>query len=325
MHVLVTGSTGFIGSHLVAALVAHGWRVRCLVRATSRREPLAAYAVEYVVGSLQDRQSLPPAVRGVDMVFHLAGATRASVRADYDRINYAGTRHLLEACAAAATPLRKFLYISSIAAAGPSATGRPLTEDDPPCPVGPYGQSKLRAEQAVLAPQQTFPVMVLRPSAIYGPRDTDFFRLFQALKYGLLPCVGRQQLHVDLCFVGDLVRGLLAAAEATRGSGEVFFLGGSPHTWQELGGEIARQMGTRARHLVLPRHLVLAVARLADAWARLRQRPSLLARDTVIERLQPFWVYDSAKAWHTFGYAPRVALAEGVAETLQWYREAGWL
>ncbi|MGQ4808973.1 Aurachin B dehydrogenase [Candidatus Entotheonellaceae bacterium PAL068K] len=325
MYVLVTGSTGFIGSHLVAALAARGWRVRCLVRATSRREPLAAVAVDYVVGSLQDRDSLQQAVRGVDMIFHLAGATRVSVRADYDRINHAGTRHLLEVCATVSPQLRKFLYISSIAAAGPSPTGKPITEDDPPRPVGPYGHSKLRAEAAVLAHQEAFPVMVLRPSAIYGPRDTDFFQLFQTVKYGLLPCLGGQELYVDLCFVGDLVRGLLAAADTAHNSGEVFFLGGACHTWKALGEAIARQMGTRVRPVVLPRRLVLAVARLTDGWARLRKRPSLLDRDRLIERLQPFWVYDSSKAFRTFGYAPRVPLAQGIAETLQWYRAAGWL
>ncbi len=121
------------------------------------------------------------------------------------------------------------------------------------------------------------------------------------------------------------MRGLLAAADTTQGHGEVFFLGGTCQTWRALGEEIARQMGTKIRDITLPRHLVLAVARLADVWARLRQRPSLLARDTVIERLQPFWVYDSSKAYRTFGYAPQVSLAQGVAETLQWYRNAGWL
>jgi nucleoside-diphosphate-sugar epimerase len=121
------------------------------------------------------------------------------------------------------------------------------------------------------------------------------------------------------------VRGIVAAAEHPGGVGEVFFLGGTCHTWLELGREIGRQLGVRPREIPLPRSLVLATASLADGWARLRRRPSLLSRDNVLERVQPFWMCDSSKARRTFGYVPRIALAHGITETLHWYREAGWL
>lgn len=325
MRVLVTGGTGFIGTHLVPALVARGWQVRCLVRATSRRTALEAHGVECVTGSLHDEAALGQAVGGVDLVFHLAGATKVVRPADYERMNYEGTVHLLAACRQSATSLRKFLYISSIAAAGPSPSGVPLSESHPSRPVGPYGQSKRRAEEAVLACQHQLPVTVLRPSAIYGPWDTDFFQLFRAVSYGILPHIGRQELHVDLCFVADLVHGMLAAAESPVGLGEVFFLGGACHTWRDMGQEIARLLGRRLRHLYLPRRAVLAVAQCADAWARVRGQPGLLSQDNVRERSQPYWVCDSTKARQAFGYVPRTGLAQGLAITLQWYREAHWL
>jgi nucleoside-diphosphate-sugar epimerase len=325
MRALVTGSTGFIGIHLVTALVARGWHVRCLVRATSNRTPLAAQQVEYVVGALQDRDALRQAVQGVDLIFHLAGATKVHHPTEYDRINYGGTQTLLDVCTASHTTLHKLLYISSIAAAGPSPTGVPLKESDAPQPVGPYGRSKLRAEAAVLAQQRQLPVLVLRPSAIYGPRDSDFLQLFRAVKSGVLPHVGRQELHVNLCFVTDLVRGMVSAAESPGGLGEVFFLGGTQHTWREMGQEIARLLRTRPRDVHIPRAAVLAAASLADGWARFRRRPGLLSRANVHERLQPYWLCDSTKAQHTFGYTPQTSLAHGLAETLQWYRAAGWL
>jgi dihydroflavonol-4-reductase len=324
-RVLVTGGTGFIGAHLVAALCARRWRVRCLVRATSNRTPLAGQQVEYVVGALQDQAALEHAVQDVECVVHLAGATKAAHPADYDRMNYVGTQHLLDACKQAGTTLRKFLYISSIAAAGPSPTGAPLTENDPPHPLGPYGRSKLRAEQAVLACHAQLPVMVLRPSAIYGPRDTDFLQLFRAVKFGILPHIGRQELRVDLCFVADLVQGMLAAVESPQGLGEIFFLGGTCHTWRELGHEIARLFPVPLRHLTIPRVAVLATARLADGWARLQGYPSLLSYANVLERLQPHWVCTSTKAYQTFGYTPQTPLSQGLAITLQWYQDAGWL
>jgi nucleoside-diphosphate-sugar epimerase len=201
----------------------------------------------------------------------------------------------------------------------------PLAEDDAPHPVGPYGRSKLLAEQAVLKASSRLPVTVLRPSAIYGPRDTDFLQLFRAVKRGILPCLGRQDLHVDMCYVDDLVQGILAAAECPAARGEVFFLGGAAHTWRSLGHEIARQLGTRPYELHLPRTLALSAATLADSWAWFSGRSSILSRANVLERLQPFWLFDSGKARRTFGYAPHVSLTCGIAQTLAWYREAGWL
>lgn len=325
MRALVTGSTGFIGTHLVAALAARGWQVRCLVRHTSRREALAAYEIEYVVGRLEDRASLHQAVRNVDVVFHLAGVTRVHRPADYDRINAEGTRNLLDACVASAPALSKFLFVSSIAAAGPSRTGQAVTEEDQPRPIGPYGRSKLRAERMVLSHRAQLPVTVLRPSAIYGPRDSDFLQLFRLVKYGWLPQTGRRDLHVDLCYIDDLVRGMLAAADHATSVGEVFFLGGSSHTWRQLGRAIGRHMGIRVREIVLPRSLVLGAAGLAEVWARLCGRVSIVNRASMLERLQPYWVYDSTKAHRTFGYTPRVPLEEGIAATLAWYRNAGWL
>lgn len=325
MRALVTGATGFIGTHLVASLSARGWRVRCLVRPTSRRESLAAYAVDYIIGALQDRAVLRQAVRDVDVVFHLAGATRVRLPADYERINHLGTQNLIEACVAFAPRLQKFLLISSIAASGPSQTGSALTEAQPPRPVGPYGWSKLQAEEVVLAHRTRLPVVVLRPSAIYGPGDSDFLQLFQAVKFGILPHVGRQDLHLDLCFVADLVNGIIAAAEADSGLGEVFFLGGACHTWRAFGHAIGQQMGVRPRELRLPRAAVLALAGLADGWARVRKQPSLLSKANLRERLQPFWMCDSTKAARSFGHTPQTELADGIARTLRWYQKVKWL
>lgn len=325
MHALVTGATGFIGIHLVASLIARGWRVRCLVRPTSRRQPLAAYDVDYIIGALQDRASLRQAVQGVEVVFHLAGATRVRVPTDYERINRLGTQNLIEACAAFAPQLQKFLLISSIAASGPSQTGSALTEAQPPRPVGPYGWSKLQAEEVVLAHRAQVPVIILRPSAIYGPGDSDFLQLFQAIKYGILPHIGRQDLHLDLCFVADLVDGIIAAAEHSSGLGEVFFLGGACHTWRAFGHAIGQQMGVRPRELRLPRAAVLAIASLADGWARVRKQPSMLSRANLLERLQPFWMCDTTKATRTFGHSPQTDLADGIAQTLRWYQKIRWL
>ena len=214
---------------------------------------------------------------------------------------------------------------AGIAAAGPSLSGDALTEEARPQPVGLYGQSKLKAETAVLDISSQLPVMVLRPSAIYGPYDTNFLQLFRAVKRGFIPHVGRRELYLDVCYVDDLVDGMVAAAESAEGHGEVFFLSGACHTWREIGEAIAHQLDTQVHLLRLPRPLVLGAASIADAWARLTRHPSRLSRTDLLERLQPFWIFDYSKAAHTFGYTPQISLAEGVAKTFRWYCKMGWL
>jgi len=178
-HVLVTGGSGFIGSHLVEILLAQGHAVRCLLRDPGRPRWLAGLPVEIQRGDCTDPASLISAVQGVEQVFHLAGVTRARRRRDYFLHNLRGTGNLLRACATADNPPRRFVFLSSQAAAGPSRDGRPLTEDDAPAPLTAYGLSKLAAEKAVLGYAHRLPTVVLRPSTVYGPRDRDFLEYLQ--------------------------------------------------------------------------------------------------------------------------------------------------
>ncbi len=146
MRSLVTGASGFIGRRLARELVRRGDEVACLVRRTSRTAPLSGLPVELVVGDLGDPGSLDAAVKGRDRVFHLAGVVQALDEADFDTANTRGTANLVGACLRAAPGLKRFVFVSSIAAAGPSGPGRPVVETDAPKPVSAYGRSKLAAE-----------------------------------------------------------------------------------------------------------------------------------------------------------------------------------
>ena len=225
MKALVTGATGFIGSHLVEALLDKNVEVRCLVRPNSNRRWLEDREVEYCVGDCRDYDSLPAAVSGVDCVFHLAGVVRARKYQDYFLSNSTGTRNLLQACLQKNPGLDRFVLVSSQAAAGPSPDGQPLKESDAARPISAYGWSKLMAEKEVLEKKNDLPVVVVRPSPVYGPRDRDFHSLFKMIKLGLRPVIGREERYIHLTYVQDVVEGAWlasrsgAAAPHTSGSG----------------------------------------------------------------------------------------------------------
>ena len=145
----MTGATGFIGSHLVESLLEGGSEIICLVRKSSRLDWLRGLNVTFIYGELTQKETLHQAVHDIDVIYHLAGLTKALSQRDYDHINFYGTRNLLEACSEQSPKPRRFVFLSSLAAAGPSSPEKPKLECDPCEPVSSYGLSKLKAEQVV--------------------------------------------------------------------------------------------------------------------------------------------------------------------------------
>ena len=186
MNVLVTGATGFIGSHLAERLLADGHRVRCLVRRTANRRWLGDPRLELADGSITEPSSLPAAVAGIDIIFHVAGLTAARSREEFFRGNHDGTKNMLEAAARAGKPLR-FVHVSSQAAAGPSPTATPIDESFPCRPITAYGESKRAAEEEVLKYADQFPITIVRPPAVYGPRDNGVYTFFRQSNPAFFP------------------------------------------------------------------------------------------------------------------------------------------
>ncbi len=324
MKVLVTGAAGFIGSHLTARLLSSGLGVRCLVHTRALPEGIAG--VEYVQGNLLEPDSLAPAVDRVDVIYHLAGATKARTLADYLRINEHGTRHLLEAAARHTPDLQRFLLVSSLAAAGPSADGHLLSEEEEPKPVSSYGISKLRAEEVVWHYGERLPVTVVRPPAVYGPRERDLFVYFRQVHRGVLLHPTGGDRYLSLIHVEDLVRGLVAAVSSDRSRGRVYYLSNpEPVTWRHLGNLIAESFGVRPWSINVPVWLVDAVSYASEAYARISGRPALLSRDKVREMKQRYWVCDPSRAKQELNFSTGVELEQGIRETAQWYLDNGWL
>src|SRR5512142_302585 len=218
MRALVTGATGFVGSHVVEALAARGDTVTVLARSEARAAPLAPLGVAVALGSLEDPAALAAAARGQDVVFHLAGLTAAATPADYQRVNAEGTRRLLEAAAAAAAPRARFVYVSTQAVLGPSRPGERLAEDAPCRPVTAYGRSKLAGEEAVRGATGVAWTIV-RPSAVYGPRDREFLAMFRLARLGVAPVIGSGAQQLSLVCAPDLADAIVRACTAPAAAG----------------------------------------------------------------------------------------------------------
>ena len=321
---LVTGATGFIGSHLVDALLARGWRVRCVVRSRERARSLAALPVELVDGDLLDEDRLAEAMAGADYVFHVAGLTKGTDEGAFQRINTEGTARVLRACARACRRVKRVVVVSSLAAAGPAFDGVPLTEKAPCLPISAYGRSKLGAEQVTECWMADLPCTIIRPPVVYGPRDTDNLLFFRALAMGIQPSFSARQA-VSLVHVRDLVEGLCLAATNPVAEGKTYFISGESADLDEIMRLIAKALGKKPLRIRLPLSMLGLAAAAAESLAKMLAATTVLSRQKVLELAQPAWLCSAQRAREELGFQPRVTLAEGVAQTARWYQAAHWL
>jgi dihydroflavonol-4-reductase len=326
LKALVTGGTGFIGSHLVEALLKKGIQVRCLLRKTSDLKWLKGLPIEVNWGDCNDKNSLREAVEGVEQVFHLAGVTKAVHEKTYFEVNAFGTENLIHACLENNPRIQKFIYLSSQAAAGPCRNGNKKKESDQCKPVSPYGQSKQMGEELAMAHAQELPLLILRPSAVYGPRERDIYTFFKLLSKRIKPCLPSKDQHISLCYVEDIIQAILLAAQVKGSSGEIFFLSdGQDYRLEEIGDIFAQAMGVNAFCIRVPEWMIIGMASFSEYLSKLSGKPPLLNKGKVEEILQRNWVCDITKAKTALGFEPHISLAQGAKLTFEWYKKENWL
>jgi nucleoside-diphosphate-sugar epimerase len=323
---LVTGATGFIGSHLVEALLQRGLNVRCLLRKTSDLKWLQGLPVEVVLGDCLDETSLGEAVKGVDQVFHLAAVTKALKEKTYFEINASGTENLIRACIKSNPHIQKFLYLSSQAAAGPCRNGNKKKESDPCDPISPYGQSKRLGEELALTHAQELPLLILRPCAVYGPRERDFFTFFKLISKRIKLYLNGRVQRISLCYVQDVIQAILLAAESQTTSGEIFFLSdGNDYSVKEVLDLIAQTMDIHALRIRVPKRMILGIAFFSEYFSKISQKPSLMNKGKAKEMVQEDWTCDITKVKTILGFQPQFQLSEGIRLTYHWYKNEKWL
>jgi nucleoside-diphosphate-sugar epimerase len=303
----------------VEAWSARGEKLRCLVR----RAGLASNppAVEVARGDLATGEGMEAALRGVELVIHLAGVTKALRSGDYYSGNARATGNLARALAGRGIRL---VHVSSLAAIGPSADGVPVTEDAAPHPVTHYGKSKLEAEKMVWALLPD--AVIVRPPVVYGPRDAGVFQVIKTISRGLALEIGGGDRWFSAIYVKDLVEGLRSAAASPQARGRAYFLAHpKPVSWSELAAAAAAIMGIRPRRVRVPLAAARAAGACADLWARIARQPAIVSREKIREAECMHWTCDTRRAAAELNFQARTSLLQGLTETLAWYKEAGWL
>jgi nucleoside-diphosphate-sugar epimerase len=326
MKILVTGGTGFIGSHLVERLRDKGYEVRCIAKDAMNARLLESRGCSVVIGDLNSPVSWEPLLEDVDTVYHVAGVTRCRKPAEYYEGNYLATKKVVDTCMRVSPDISHFVYVSSQTAIGPSVDGLPVGEETPYHPVSHYGKSKMLAELEVQRAEGKLPVTIVRPSAVYGPRERDMYDYIKTIKHGLKLLIGFHDKLMSLIHVEDLVNGIILAGESALAAGEKYFLGSEEYySYSEIGATIARVVHRHPLSLRLPHCLVWSVGAVSTVIGKLSGQQVFLNIEKAREVVQPAWTCSVAKARTQLGFHQRVSLEEGMRQTYRWYVENGWL
>lgn len=326
MRVLVTGASGFLGSHVAEHFANEGHEVRALLRKTSSRKFLQ-FRHEEAIGDITDASSLPSAVAGVDVVVHSAGLIMARTEAEFASVNEHGTTNLYRAIEARNADVKRIIYISSIAAHGASKSGRPRPVDASPQPVTAYGRSKLAGELLARRSSLGKRTVTFRPPAIYGPRDPALLPFFQLARHRLIPMLAGGKNRVSMVYATDVARAIYLAAAAEANIGEEIYCpeDGVVHTWLDMLTAIEKATGKKMFKLPTPRFFYDAVAMGSEAFGAVTRRPVIFTRDKVREMAQHAWICSAADLQRDLGWKAEVGIAEGARLTYNWYKQADWL
>ena len=327
MKVFLTGASGFVGSHVLDSLRAGHHEVSILLQHTSNTRFISRHVPEVKVhyGSLDDLSVLTKAMSGVEAVIHCAGKIKALHSSEFYRVNQAGTCNMVTAANACRESVRHLVYISSLAVSGPGVLGCPAEETGEPRPVSVYGRSKWLGEIEVRQHCRV-PWTILRPAAVYGPRDTEFLPLFQKIERGVMPLLSGGKRALNLVYGPDVAAAVLCSLMHERGAGGTYHVAAEPPcTEEKFMQEIAAQFQLRPLRLPIPRSALYLACVIQEILCRATGRPNILSRQKLPELLAPGWVCSTDRIRQELGFTASTSLKDGVGRTFDWYRREGWV
>jgi nucleoside-diphosphate-sugar epimerase len=322
---LVTGATGFIGSHLVEALVAQNWEVTCLVRPKSRTDFLESLPVPHPIriirGSAEDTGILAEAVEGQDYIFHLAARIRSASRDVYDRANVLYTQNLAQACLQRNPKVKRFVYVSSIAAAGPSSPGEMQDESRTPAPTSEYGRTKLKGERAIIKLWDRLNATIIRPPNVYGPRQQETEILIKLIKKRIVPILKHDLKTTSLIYVKDLITGIIQASQSQVAKRQIYYLTDErPYSWKEILLTMKKHILGTSLYIPLYENIIYSTAWLTDILKSMHFVKSYFGRRAWRAMVQTTWLFSSEKAAKDFAFRTEYSLDEGIEETVAYYK-----
>jgi nucleoside-diphosphate-sugar epimerase len=332
MRALVTGGTGFIGSHLVERLVKEGWKVNVLVRKSpsnlnpeprnNARDLLRKLKVDIFYGDLLDEDSLEKAMKDVRVVFHLAAIARPMAIPDrlYLNVNEKGTKNLMEVCKKKS--LKKIIVMSSVSAVGPSRDGNPVDEKTKCRPIDKYGESKLAAEKVVMDyfKKYELPIVILRPPMVFGPRDFEMLKLFKAVSKRFFPIKGSKNGLTEFLYVENLVEACILAVDGKIG--EIYHVtNGRSYTIDDIINAIAKAENVKMRNIKFPGWSFILVGYVMEFLGKLFRFHPPFKHDTIKWMTTKFWYSNPNKIKRELKYVPKFSLEDGARKTFEYYKE----
>ena len=328
--ILVTGASGFIGSHIVEEALQQGYDVWAAVRRSSSREFLQAERIHFIELNLSSQQQLEEQLRSVtfDYVVHAAGATKCLHADDFFRINTEGTKNLVRALLAVGMPLKRFVFISSLSIMGAIREQQPYQEirdTDTPQPNTAYGRSKLEAER-FLDGLCGFPYVILRPTGVYGPREKDYFLQVKSIKGHVAFAVGFKRQDITFVYVTDVVQAVFLAMEKGQTGHRYILSDGEVYQSATFSDYVHEELGRPWWiRITAPVWVLRIVTFCGEYWGRWTKKMTALNNDKFNILKQRNWRCDIEPARRELGYEPKVKLQEGVRRSIAWYKENKWI
>jgi len=323
---VVTGASGFVGSHLVDLLLEKKYKVRCIIRKSSNLRWLNGKDVELHICELTNKEGLRKIFEGADYIYHVAGVVKSKKPEGYFAGNVETTKALLDVALEFKNIIKRFIIVSSATASGPSPINNPVSEDFPCKPITTYGRSKLAQEELAKSYMDQIPITVCKVAAVYGERDTEIFIFFNTYSKGLMTTIGLNDKQVSLIHVNDVVRGLYLAAISDKAKGQIYFITSEKYyTWKEVGDATSKVMNKKSFKIAVPHFVVYTIAGIAQFFSMFSSKAATLNIEKAKDITRPAWISDYRKAYKDFGFKQEISLEEGIRKTVDWYKKVGWL
>ena len=325
MKAFVTGATGFLGSHIADRLLDMGFEVSCFIRGSSNTRWIQNKKINLVEGTLFQKNKLSEVLKDTDYIFHSAGVVKAKNKRGYIYGNVETTKSLIEIAYNANPNLKKFIHISSLATCGPNPDNRPIDENYNPKPITTYGRTKLQAEYEVLKYKDKIPINIIRPPAIFGPRDTEILIYFKTFQKGLNSIIGFGKKYLSLIYVEDLVNGIMLAAEKGK-DGEIYFISSdNAYNWNEISEVTSKILEKKPFKIRIPHWVVYTSGFFAEIFSLFSSKAPTLNIEKCKDITRKNWVCSNEKAKRELGFTEKYTLEESFTKTIEWYQEHKWL